>query len=220
MGHLLQGRYCCILVEKDSYALELSRYIHLNPVRANLVRDPLRYPWSSYGAYVERQAKWNWLRRGFILGQISHHERAAQGKYRAYVEEGIRKGIEDPLKKTVASTLLGSEGFIGWVKQRWIKKGSSHREIPALGELSLRPDLSSIGKEVEKALGEKIGQSRRVALYLSHQLSGAPLGDIGKFFGGIGPSAVTQNTRRVLALLERDRELKEAVQHLKSRLSE
>jgi hypothetical protein len=216
----MQGRYRSILVEKDSYALELSRYIHLNPVRANLVRDPLRYPWSSYGAYVESQPKWSWLQRGFILGQISNREREAQRKYQRLVEEGMRKGVEDPLKKTVASTVLGAEGFVDWVKQRWIKKVSSHRDVPAFGELSLRPDLSFIWEEVERDFGEETGQSRKVALYLSHQLSGLPLGELGKFFGGIGPSAVTQNTRRVLSLLEKDRELKKTVQRLKSRLSE
>jgi putative transposase len=220
VGHLFQGRYRAILVEKDSYAVELSRYIHLNPVRANLVRDPLRYPWSSYGAYVEKQTRWNWLRRGFILGQICNREGEAERKYQRFVEEGMGKGVENPLKNMVASTVLGSEGFVDWVKQRWIKKVFSHREVPALGELSLRPDLSSLWEEVERELGEKTGQTRKVALYLSHQLSGLPLCEIGKFFGGIGPSAVTQNTRRVLALLERDHELKRAVRRLKSRLSE
>ncbi len=220
VGHLFQGRYRSILVEKDSYALELSRYIHLNPVRANLVRDPLRYPWSSYAAYIGKKRKWDWLQRGFLLGQLSEREEEAQGKYRAYADRGIREGIEDPLKKTISSTLLGSEGFVDWVRQRWIKKISSNREVPALGKLSLRPNLPSIWKEVKREFGERAEESRRVALYLSHQLSGLPLGEIGKFFGGIGPSAVTQNTRRLLVLLERDGELKKAVHYLKSRLSE
>lgn len=220
VGHLMQGRYRSILIEKDAYALELSRYIHLNPVRAHVVREPFRYPWSSYGAYVERQSKWDWLRRGFILGQISRREREARRKYRRYVEGGMGRGGEDPLRGVVASTVLGSEGFVDWVRRRWIERVSSQREVPALGELSLRPDLSSIWEEVEREFGEKSGQTRRVALYLSHQLSGLDLGEIGEFFGGIGPSAVTQNTRRVLAHLERDEELKKAVQRLKNRLSE
>jgi len=220
VGHLFQGRYRSILVEKDSYALELSRYIHLNPVRANLVRDPLRYPWSSYACYLGREGKWDWLQRGFILGQISEREREARRKYRAYVEGGMREGIEDPLKKVVASTLLGSEGFVDWVRQRWVKKISFHREVPALAKLSMRPDLSSIWEEVKRDFGEKTEGSRRVALYICHQLSGLPLGEIGKFFGGIGPSAVTQNTRRLLILLEKDKKLRKAVQRLKERLSE
>jgi len=67
VGHLFQGRYRAILVEKDVYALELSRYIHLNPFRANLIKDPSDYPWSSYLAYVERGKGWEWLQTEFIL---------------------------------------------------------------------------------------------------------------------------------------------------------
>jgi hypothetical protein len=132
----------------------------------------------------------------------------------------MREGIEDPLKKVVASTLLGSEGFVDWVRQRWVKKISFHREVPALAKLSMRPDLSSIWEEVKRDFGEKTEGSRRVALYICHQLSGLPLGEIGKFFGGIGPSAVTQNTRRLLILLEKDKRLRKAVQRLKERLSQ
>ena len=52
-GHLFQGRYKAILCEKNSYLFELSAYIHLNPVRAKLVKDPAEYPWSSYREYLE-----------------------------------------------------------------------------------------------------------------------------------------------------------------------
>ena len=63
VGHLFQGRYRAVLVEKDAYALELSRYIHLNPVRANLVKEPSQYSWSSYSPYVEKEKRWGWLER-------------------------------------------------------------------------------------------------------------------------------------------------------------
>ena len=60
-GHLLQGRYKAILVEADAYATELSRYIHLNPVRAGMVRSPEEYRWSSYSYYTERSSP-SWLK--------------------------------------------------------------------------------------------------------------------------------------------------------------
>ena len=66
-GHLLQGRYKAILVEADAYAAELSRYIHLNPIRAGMVRSPEEYRWSSYSYYTERCAP-SWLKTEFILG--------------------------------------------------------------------------------------------------------------------------------------------------------
>jgi len=220
VGHLFQGRYRAILVEKDTYALELSRYIHLNPVRAHLIKEPSDYPWSSYLAYVEKGRGWEWLQIDFILGQMSLDEKEARRRYRKYIEEVIEQSSEDPLKKTAASTLLGSEQFIEWVRKKWVKKSALHRDIPALKKLSFWPDLSSILKESEKVFGKGTSESRRVAIYLSHRLSGLSLGEIGKFFGGIGPSAVSQSTRRLEGCLKGDAKLSKEVEGLREILSE
>lgn len=66
-GHLFQGRYKAIVVEADSYALELSRYIHLNPVRAKLTEKPEDFSWSSYRGYIGREATPPWLTTAHIL---------------------------------------------------------------------------------------------------------------------------------------------------------
>ena len=220
VGHLFQGRYRAILVEKDSYALELSRYIHLNPVRGKLVDHPLRYPWSSYLAYTEKTEGWDWLRTSFVLDQISSNRRRAQRKYREYIKDGIDEEPSDPLEKVVASTLLGSERFMNWVREKWIDRLASHRDLPALKKLSLRPDLGTILKESEKRFGRGVIESRRVAMYLSHRLSGRLLGEIGDFFSGISPSGVSQNTCRLEKALERDKNLSQEVLSLKKKLSQ
>ena len=67
-GHLFQGRYKAILVGIDEYAKALSRYIHLNPVRAKIVETPEEYAWSSYRSYIGKQKPAKWLYRDFILG--------------------------------------------------------------------------------------------------------------------------------------------------------
>ncbi len=110
-GHLFQGRYRAILVEKDTYCQELSRYIHLNPLRAEMVKDLRRYPWSSYPEYIGLK-KASWLETGSILGYFGSQQRRSQRKYRSYVEEGIRIELKNPLRDVFASTFLGSEGFI------------------------------------------------------------------------------------------------------------
>ena len=220
VGHLFQGRYRAILVEKDSYALELSRYIHLNPVKSKLVDHPSRYPWSSYLTYTGKPQGWDWLRTDFILDQMSSNRRRAQGRYREYVKDGIEKGSPDPLEKVVASTLLGSEKFMSWVRENWIDRVASHRDLPALRELSLRPDFGFILKESERRFGRGAIESRRVAMYLSHRLSGRPLGEIGEFFDKISSSGVSQNTRRLEKVLERDRKLSEEILNLKKKLSQ
>ena len=77
-GHLFQGRYKAILVEMDEYAKELSRYIHLNPVRANIVETPEEFEWSSYNFYIGVKKAPSWLHRDFILGYFGGMVSAAQ----------------------------------------------------------------------------------------------------------------------------------------------
>jgi putative transposase len=219
VGHLFQGRYKAILVEKDHYALELSRYIHLNPVRAQLVKDPIQYPWSSYSAYGEKKKRWSWLETDFILSQISRNKRRAIRGYREYTQRGIAENLEDPLKMTVASTVIGSEKFIEWVREKWVKQGRVNREVPAIRKLTRRPDLSLILHECERRLGKASLESRRMALYLCHHLSGLSLREIGEYFGGISISAVSQNSLRQEKRLKEDTKLSKTMSRLKESLS-
>ncbi|RXT02762.1 transposase [Ammoniphilus sp. CFH 90114] len=82
VGHLFQGRYRSELIEKDDYQLEISKYIHLNPVRANMVERPLDYPWSSYGFYMEERED-ALIKTGKILDYFSPPR---VERYRKYVE--------------------------------------------------------------------------------------------------------------------------------------
>jgi hypothetical protein len=135
--------------------------------------------------------------------------------YREYTQRGIAENIEDPLKKTVASTVIGSEKFIEWVRERWVKREMVDREVPAIRNLEKRPDLSLILHECEKGFGKAPLESRRMALYLSHHLSGLSLRKIGEFFGGVSISAVSQNSRRQEKRLEEDAELSKTMGRLK-----
>lgn len=207
-------------MEKDAYALELSRYIHLNPVRARLAEHPFGYPWSSYLGYEGKAKRWSWLQTGFILGQISMDDSKARKEYRRYVEKGLGQSLEDPLEKVLVSTLLGSDEFLGWVKEKWIGKVRPHRDIPALRRFVDRPDLSAILRQTERVLGRGSLDSRKVALYLSHRFSGYSLGEVGEFFGSISPSGVSQNTRGFELRLRDNPKLSKEIDRLKKILSQ
>jgi hypothetical protein len=163
---------------------------------------------------------WDWLEKKFILSQISPEERRAQREYERYVKEGVRKEIGNPLDQVVGSTVLGSEGFVEWVRGRWVGKRGTSRDVPALRRLARWPDLSMILRETEKVFGRGTAESRRVALYLSHRISGLSLREIGRFFGRISPSAVTQNSRRFEDQLKDDGGLSKRIDSLKKVLSE
>ena len=90
-GHLFQGRYKAVLVDIDEYAKELSRYIHLNPVRAKMVEVPEAYDWSSYNFYTGEKKPPEWLYRDFILGYFGSKVSAAQNGYRQFVSSMVNK---------------------------------------------------------------------------------------------------------------------------------
>jgi len=162
----------------------------------------------------------DWVKTEWILGQISRNEKRARKGYRKFMGEVTGRMVKDPLKQVVSSAILGSEEFVDWVREKWVEKRAYHRDIPSLRQLSKWPELSLIQKEAEGLFGKRADESRRVALYLSHRLSGRSLGEIGSHFGGIGPSAVSQNTRRLEERLKGDRKLSEKVSQLKRILSE
>jgi hypothetical protein len=110
-GHLFQSRYKAILVEADTYAVELSRSMHLNPMRAGMVARPEQYQWSSYRSYIGQCPTPEWLKTDFILGYFGRKAPDAKNRYRRFVEDLLKRKYESPLNATVASTVLGSSAF-------------------------------------------------------------------------------------------------------------
>ncbi|MGB5832190.1 MAG: transposase [Thiohalocapsa sp.] len=110
VGHLFQGRFKGILVQKEAYLLELSRYVVLNPVRAGMVRRPEDWHWSSYRATVGLEAAARFLCTDWLLGAFGEERRSAVDGYRAFVAEGAVASCPwDALKQQV---YLGSAAFV------------------------------------------------------------------------------------------------------------
>lgn len=114
VGHLFQGRYKAILVQKESYLLELSRYIVLNPLRAKLVSSLDDWQWSSH-YFVSQEHSLSWLERDWLLGRFGTAHAAAVAAYRAFVLAGISKA--SPLAATRHQILLGDDNFVSHHQQ-------------------------------------------------------------------------------------------------------
>ncbi len=111
-GHLFQGRYKAVLVDGDTYLLELVRYIHLNPVRAGMVTKPEEYPWSGHRAYLGKEAL-PWLTAGWTLAQFGNSAAKARAAYLAFVSEGSGEGHRPDFHGSgVDSRLLGDDSFM------------------------------------------------------------------------------------------------------------
>lgn len=217
-GHLFQGRYKAIVVDKDEYAAELSRYIHLNPVRAGIVKNPDEYPWSSYRYYSGKRKRPEWLVPDFILSYFGKDTSEARKGYRKFVNEVIGKDYESPLKETVASLILGGEDFIHKITERYIKGRKVDRNVPSLRKLSGGPLIEDITKESETVFEGDTVIARKAILYLCHKYSRMTLKEIGAHFG-IGESAVSQNSRRFTELLNKDGKLRRKVEIIKKNLN-
>ncbi len=146
-GHIFQGRYKSILIDKENYLLELCRYVVLNPVRATMVEKPEEWKWSSYGATAGLKTVPNYLTGDWILGLFSNNKAEAQKRYRKFVREGIHTG--SPWDDLQGQILLGEEGFIEKYKDLLSDK-EQIKEIPRPQRYVSRPRLSKLLSKEDK----------------------------------------------------------------------
>lgn len=109
-GHVMQGRYHAVLVQKESYLHELARYIVLNPVRAGIVDSPENWEWSSYRAMLSKRPPPSWLTQDWLLAGFGPDHPTAIDAYRNFVMAGI--GAANPLENVSFQCILGDEAFI------------------------------------------------------------------------------------------------------------
>lgn len=193
-GHLFQGRFKAILIEADEYATELSRYIHLNPVRAGIVALPEEYQWSSYRNYIGQGKTLEWLKTDFILGYFGKSDTEAKKKYRAFVEDLIGNEYESPLQGTVGSSILGSAGFVGEITEVHVNTKEDDKNIPALRQLISRPSPEDIINMVKTIFLENEKLARQASIYVCHKYSGVKLREIGNLFD-VGETAIVEASR-------------------------
>lgn len=127
-GHLFQGRFKAVLVDADAYLLELTRYLHVNPVRADMVQAPGDYPWSSYRAYLGSETI-PWLTTDWVLSQFSGEIHKARLEYRKFVDLGKEDGhLQEFHSGTNSdSRILGDDKFVDKV----LVHAEAHPKRPA-----------------------------------------------------------------------------------------
>ncbi len=140
-GHLFQGRYKSILIQKDSHLLAVCRYVVLNPVRANMVERPETWKWSSYLATAGWESPSPCLSTDWVLGQFSRMRATAEQKYRQFVEWGI--GKESIWGEVKGQSVLGEDDFVEGLISH-IKKHKDIPEIPKSHRYVNRPSLEKV----------------------------------------------------------------------------
>jgi putative transposase len=227
VGHLYQGRYKAVLVEKDSYLLELSRYVHLNPVRImpwkrrsgrEQLRFLERYRWSSLGGYWGTGRKESWVSYHEVLGQVG----GSRSRYRQFIEEGLEKGYDTPWEKVKGQAVLGEDEFVEKLRDK-IVQGGPMREQPALRHLGSM-EAADVLQRVSRYFGIKLEElakkrtphrdSRAVVMEMMYRYGKISQEEIGKRLGGLDYSAVSRERTRLRERLDGDRKLQRTMKEI------
>lgn len=170
VGHLFQGRYKAILVDRDSYLLELARYVVLNPVRAGMVKEPGAWPWSSYRSMIGERPAPAWLATDGLLAAFGSGRRDAVRAYIAFVAEGV--GGELIWRNLKSQVFLGDEDFVA----RNLKRIGAQEDVN-IPRAQRRPPPPSL-EEIERKHGQ-----RNAAMVAAYATGGYSYQQIGAHFG-------------------------------------
>lgn len=156
-GHLFQGRYKAVVVQKESHLLEACRYIVLNPVRAGIVRKVQEWRWSSYRATAGRSQPHPCLTVDWVLAQLGNTQEEAERSYRRFVREGLQE--ESPWKGVKAQSILGGEDFVRRLRP-YLQGYREIPEIPREQRYLSRPSLEDLFGE--RTLQHRGRRNRRI----------------------------------------------------------
>jgi len=183
MGHLFQGRYKAVLVDRDAYLLELVRYIHLNPVRSGMVKDAMDHEWSGHRAYAGLE-NLPWLTEDYVLGHFADNVDQARERYVAFVRDGAEGGHRQEFHQGGEdSRLLGDD--------RFMDKALAHLPIPRSPAPGLDDIIHCVCNQYEmeridltaKGRTRKASEARAVIGWLAAELNSSTLSEVAITFG-------------------------------------
>ena len=215
-GHLFQGRFHSVLVEKQEHLVELSSYIVLNPVRAGMVERPEEWEWSSYRATVGLAPRPAFLHTDWILAQFGVDRASAIERYVRFVDEGAHL-TRSPWENLVGQVFLGSAAWIEKM-QTLIDEEERSEEHPKAQRNIARPTMDRVVEAVaatfECAKSEvctrALPAARMLAAWLGWNVSLAKLREIRAAFGLRSSGTVSDLIRRCKHELTRDPALRRA----------
>jgi len=225
-GHLYQGRYKAILVDADSYLLELSRYIHLNPIRVKQMGEMgfekkkellWNYKWSSLRGYLDKKYCEDFIRYELVLGMFAKKETNARAAYRSFILDGLATGVRNFREDVKGQTMLGSERFIEWAKKNLLAdREDEEQEVTGLRSLLPEVRVRDIAEAVAREYGiaavellsrrSKWGEARQMLIELSCRMAMRTrnMKDIALELGDVTISALTHSRRRFMGIVKKN----------------
>jgi putative transposase len=226
-GHVFQGRYRTELVEDETYLWVLTRYVHLNPVRAGLVADPATWPWSSYPGYADRSRRRDWVAYDEVLaawdGAFGGPDPAAA--YRRFVTAGLDEPPPSPWTGAAQGWMLGGATFVARLREVVGNDPPRERRREARGVLGL--DLARVIEVVGstyRVTPTELGRlgsrhpARAALAYLARQYTEATHRELVPVLGVSRPESVPNLTRRFTAWLRTDAAVREQLRRMEQAL--
>jgi putative transposase len=228
-GHVFQGRFRTEMVEDETYLWPVTRYVHLNPVRAGIVEQPAAWAWSTYPGYARRGRRLEWAAYDELLaswdGAFGGSDPA--GAYRRYVTAGLSEPPESPWKEAYHGWILGSGAFIERV--RAMVRGEPRRERRRESRLLQSLPLSRVSEvvcalfEIERKELRRRGSrhpARAALVYLARGRTMATNADLAAMLGLSRAESVPNLTRRFGVWLATDARLRKQLRTLEAELDD
>lgn len=208
VGPLFQGRYKAVLVEADSYSLQLAKYIHLNPVKANMVKMPEDYQYSSYQAYIGKDKIQAFMQTDWLLNQFHLSKKKAIRALKAFT---LQAADEDwkPETNTFKGLILGGSDFVSRIQETFLQ-GKSNHEIPKLKAVQRMFTPEEITAKIN-SLNFDNKLRNKLLIYALKKYSTLTLKEIGERISNLHYSAVSQIVIRLQSRLNDDKKLRQAV---------
>ena len=233
-GHLFQGRYKALLVDKNAYGAEVSRYIHLNPVRVAAGRKQTvalrqamlrEYRWSSYRAIIGLAKAEEWLVTTDTLGRWGASLSEQQARYATFVEQGLIEDIMDPGEEAQAQSILGRDRFVDRIRRILRGHEGGDRESDSVRRELMAETIDTVVARVarvykvrpEDVMKRRRGnEARQVALWLARERCGSrmTMREIGKKMGGVSGGAVSMACRGIATRTKCDKHVRRIVSRL------
>jgi len=223
VGHLFQGRFKAILVEADRYLLELSRYVHLNPVRTKATQRRAygeqliwlqNYLWSSLDGYLlHHQRRTDWVVYERVLGYVG----GSRKRYAQFVKEGLQRGYSTPWEGLKGQVVLGEERFWMGLRGRFMEGSGSAKEQPSLREIR-RIDPEDIISKVAgyfRLMPQDLRRrrsgyrdQRALVMEMMYRYSEVNQREIGEVMGGVDYTSVSRERRLLREKNDKENELR------------
>ncbi|MFH1062626.1 MAG: transposase [Candidatus Omnitrophota bacterium] len=220
-GHVFQGRYKSIIVEADEYFKELSRYIHLNPVKARIVNSPEEYKWSSYRTYINKSDN----NEIIDIAEAKRLLGMEMREYISFVKAGMLEK-ENLMEKVYAGFLLGGKEFIKEQLEE-IANQTSEKDFAYKREVFSQTDprdiINIVAKhfkqtpEEVKTSNKRPMTAKKMAIYLIRKKTNLTNNQIGEMFN-MKFSAISKAVLAFTSQMDKDKRLRELVKMITSKV--